>query len=108
MKKQITIALTILLIIILAIGTYFYLKNSGLKETYSSIIGFNEQGNIKTIDDLILNRPYPEIGVGNEDYQQFECEMRTKFNKENNICGTIVGISQLAQDSNSPQQFVNF
>lgn len=105
MKKQTTIILTILLIIILAIGTYFYLKNLEMKENYSSIIGFNDS---KTQNELILNSPFPELGSTNEDYQQFQCKMRTKFNKENDICGTIVGIAQLPQNSNSPQQFVNF
>lgn len=97
--------LMIIFIASLTIGTYFYLKNFILKENYSSIIELSMQ---KLTNGLILTPPYISNKENGCDYQQYQCNMRTKFAKENGNCGSIIGISQLPQDSNTPQQFVNF
>lgn len=95
----------ILFITCLIIGTYFYLKNFILKENYSNIIGLSTQ---KDTNELILTPPYVSNQGNENDYLQYQCNMRTKFAKETGNCGSIIGISQLPQDSNSPQEFVNF
>lgn len=105
MTKKINIVLMSIFITSLSIGTYFYLKNFILKENYSSIINLNTQ---KAKNQLILTLPYVSNQRNESDYQQYQCNMRTKFAKETGSCGSIIGISQLPQDSNSPQEFLNF
>lgn len=95
----------IIFIIALAIGSYFYIDKN--KENYSSIITYSPKN---ITNGLILTPPYPqnvfESKKPDYDYQQFQYNMKT--NGDTCACGSKIGISQLPQDSNNPQEFVNF